>query len=564
MADLDVDDYYSDDLDDYYSHGLEDYYGDGVLEDGDDNCGWEAAHEPVDGTGDDDDCGLHEDQEMENVGSAMEKAYVVLTEDGVRARQEEDVAMVCEVLSVPPGFAAVLLRHFKWSPDLLQEAWFLDEWRVRDAVGLPPGGAAPMLDNSRRPLTCAICCDQFFAGWMRSAGCSHFYCVECWRGYVRAAVVDGPRCLSLRRKDKEWYATFALRSYVEESTRLKWCPGPECTVAVEFIGGGGGEDMQDDVECGHEFCGQCGEQAHRPVSCETVRAWTEKNALESKTASWVLENVKHCPRCRLPIEKNQGCMHMTCRPPCRHEFCWLCLRPWDQHKTGESVFGCNVYNQAKAAGEVSLEEEQRKQAMASQDRYLHFYERWAAHGKARQRAVDDMADLESRLEELFALTGVPVTDLGFLPEAYQQIAECRRLLRWTYAYGYYHLGTGRDADEERRTMVECAQGEAERQLERLHECAEHEREELVATVMKMNAPSKQVRTAELEPEEELRKKQQHKGAEMVMAYRQKLAGLTGVTKTFFRNLVRAFQDGLSEAGPAAADANPALSSGDPC
>ncbi|EAZ10067.1 hypothetical protein OsI_32373 [Oryza sativa Indica Group] len=42
--------------------------------------------------------------------------------------------------------------------------------------------------------------------------------------------------------------------------------------------------------------------------------------------------------------------------------------------------------------------------------------------------------------------------------------------------------------------------------------------------------------------------------DMVVAYRQKLAGLTGVCKIFFRNLVKTFQDGLSEVGPAVAAA----------
>merc|ERR550514_1353158 len=39
-------------------------------------------------------------------------------------------------------------------------------------------------------------------------------------------------------------------------------------------------------------------------------------------------NTKPCPRCQSPIEKNDGCDHMTCRRGaggCGHEFCWLCL-----------------------------------------------------------------------------------------------------------------------------------------------------------------------------------------------------------------------------------------------
>ncbi|BAF25830.1 Os09g0559100 [Oryza sativa Japonica Group] len=552
--------YYTDDGDDYT-----DEVDSNVDDDGE---SWDLEEEEVD---DDDDDEAKKKKAAAAVNlTKIDRRYRNLSEEQVRARQDADTANVGELFAIPPGFAAVLLRHYKWSLVELQDRLFCDGDRAGAATGVALGGA-PVSRNAH-PLVCAICFDEHPAGEMRSAGCSHFYCVGCWRGYVHAApVVPVPGPSVLRRRGAARYATFLLRSYVEEGTRIKWCPGPGCTLAIEFVGGGGGEEKQDDVECrhGHGFCFRCGEEAHRPVSCETVYAWSEKNAMKSETASWVLANTKHCPKCRLPIEKNRGCMHMTCRPPCLHEFCWLCLSPWSDHRSSE-YYNCNVYDAAKANGEASDDKRRREQGMASLDRYMHFYERWAAHGKARQSAVDDMAGLDACAEKLSAAVAMPVTELCFLAEAYQQIAECRRLLRWTYAYGYYHLGTGLDGDEERRTMVECAQGEAERQLEKLHDCAEHEREELLAEVertIKLNAILKD------NDGEESKKKMEDKAGEMVdmvVAYRQKLSGLTGVCKIFFRNLVKTFQDGLLEVGPAVAAAaaaavatGPAESSDDP-
>eukprot|EP00930_Biecheleria_cincta_P096336 TRINITY_DN88203_c0_g1_i1.p1 TRINITY_DN88203_c0_g1~~TRINITY_DN88203_c0_g1_i1.p1 ORF type:complete len:863 (-),score=146.65 TRINITY_DN88203_c0_g1_i1:119-2707(-) len=52
---------------------------------------------------------------------------------------------------------------------------------------------------------------------------------------------------------------------------------------------------------------------------------------ETSTSEHLLESMtRPCPRCFVPIEKLGGCQHMTCtNASCRHEFCWLCLRDWD-------------------------------------------------------------------------------------------------------------------------------------------------------------------------------------------------------------------------------------------
>ncbi|KAL4758712.1 E3 ubiquitin-protein ligase [Aspergillus foveolatus] len=44
----------------------------------------------------------------------------------------------------------------------------------------------------------------------------------------------------------------------------------------------------------------------------------------------VEETTKRCPGCQWPIEKNDGCDHMTCIK-CRAEFCWICLGGWSSH-----------------------------------------------------------------------------------------------------------------------------------------------------------------------------------------------------------------------------------------
>ncbi|CAI7852799.1 unnamed protein product, partial [Closterium sp. NIES-54] len=124
----------------------------------------------------------------------------------------------------------------------------------------------------------------------------------------------------------------------------------------------------------------CLEEAHRPVDCETVGKWILKNSAESENMNWILANSKSCPKCKRPIEKNQGCMHMTCTPPCKYEFCWLCLGAWSEHgeKTG-GFYACNRYESAKHDGVYDETERRREMAKNSLEKYTHYYERWAAN-----------------------------------------------------------------------------------------------------------------------------------------------------------------------------------------
>ncbi len=58
----------------------------------------------------------------------------------------------------------------------------------------------------------------------------------------------------------------------------------------------------------------------------------------------------------------------------------------------------------------------------------------------------------STLEKLSELTATPTSQLKFVFDAWQQVIECRRIIKWTYAYGFYKFDA--EADESVKSQQE--------------------------------------------------------------------------------------------------------------
>eukprot|EP00494_Astrolonche_serrata_P032430 UN32699 len=85
---------------------------------------------------------------------------------------------------------------------------------------------------------------------------------------------------------------------------------------------------------------------------------------------WILARTKKCTQCRVPIEKNQGCNHMTCRN-CKHEFCWLCKGAWKDHGSATGgYYKCNIYDKKKADGNQTQEDKTMEDAKSELEQRL--------------------------------------------------------------------------------------------------------------------------------------------------------------------------------------------------
>eukprot|EP00668_Euglena_longa_P004748 GGOE01005546.1.p1 GENE.GGOE01005546.1~~GGOE01005546.1.p1 ORF type:complete len:630 (+),score=206.80 GGOE01005546.1:54-1892(+) len=406
-------------------------FGDDMEDEGDDQCYEE------DETGNDDFVQFEDPR--------REQAIQVFEEDQLLQQQNEIVQNVSDLLNVIPGAAATILRHFRWNYDELSQKYFEDPEKLRKALGLDLGKAKPFeYGQPGASTTCQICFDECPRSNTLALNCLHWFCRDCWMQYLSGKVDDGPSCVQTHcPAPKCWqavdellfqellpqdtlarYQKFLLRSFVEDNPNIRWCPSPHCNKAVLCRDP---KRLLVQCLCSHRFCFVCGEEAHAPVKCEQLRLWRVKEKGEGDNSKWIFANTKACPQCQSPIQKNDGCNHMTCSK-CKGEFCWICLGEWSKH--GSSWYKCNYYDSTKTDAEEKEKGAVRKQL----ERYVFYYTRYHAHLRSREFNKGDLQRAEAKADSISQECAV---NADFIVKAVEQLIENRTMLQYTYIYAYY-------------------------------------------------------------------------------------------------------------------------------
>merc|ERR1719399_101437 len=81
--------------------------------------------------------------------------------------------------------------------------------------------------------------------------------------------------------------------------------------------------------------------------------------------------------------------------------------------------------------------------------------------------VKQEADVENHVQELHDKHGFEIIELQFLYDALRQVRACRRVLKWTYVYGYYLEEAGPE-----KNLFEFLQKNLEEKTDNLHELLE--------------------------------------------------------------------------------------------
>lgn len=179
--------------------------------------------------------------------------------------------------------------------------------------------------------------------------CGHSWCRSCLRHYLKSAAEReslfpltchgiGKRCGEpiplftareiLVPEDFEAIFQSAFSAHVlTHPEELHYCPTPDCPQIYRSTPEG--ISMQC-PECLSQICTHCHCEAHEGLTCGEV---TEGDGLFRE---WAAENnVKQCPKCKMAIEKTEGCNHMTCSM-CRTHICWVCMQTFED---GLKIYG---------------------------------------------------------------------------------------------------------------------------------------------------------------------------------------------------------------------------------
>ncbi|XP_039889665.1 cullin-9 isoform X2 [Simochromis diagramma] len=364
-----------------------------------------------------------------------------MTQDEVRQLMQRTVQQVAGTLSLDLDRAEHLLIHCKWNVDLLVQRYTDDPDAIIVAAGLkflnpqtPPSPAS----------TCPVCLSPWSCGMelVPSLSCMHYCCRSCWQEYLTARIeqnlIMNCNCpitdcqaqptsqffLSVLT-DKDTIAKYEnalLRGYVECCSNLTWCTNPQGCDQILCKENTG--SMATCSKCCWSSCFSCNfPEAHYPASCSHMSQWMDDGgyyegmSMEAQSKHLAKLISKRCPSCQAQIEKNEGCLHMTCAK-CNHGFCWRCLKPWKP--THKDYYNCSAM--------VSKAARQEK-------KFQDYNERCTFHHQAKDFAIN----LENKVSSINE--ALQMKSLTFVIDACKVLAQARKVLAYSCVYSYYNQET---------------------------------------------------------------------------------------------------------------------------
>ena len=206
---------------------------------------------------------------------------------------------------------------------------------------------------------CLICFDEKPISHFSETECGHSnYCNECLTHHYKVKTKDGdvlkvkcidPNCDREIKEDeimkfltddalKEKFRKFKRQKLLMLNENARFCPTANCE---GYMIGSRLKPKLECPECKTKICFNCSKPWHGYFTKCSSAQDTDHEMTEKFYAWESNKDVKKCPKCKMRIEKNAGCNHMTC-VSCKYEFCWICRGKYSSNHFAEwnVVFGC--------------------------------------------------------------------------------------------------------------------------------------------------------------------------------------------------------------------------------
>ncbi|XP_041462571.1 E3 ubiquitin-protein ligase parkin-like [Lytechinus variegatus] len=241
----------------------------------------------------------------------------------------------------------------------------------------------PLIRTNTRRVMCITCADVLISVLVFPCSAAHVMCLDCFSQYCRlclnerrfiqspqlgytlpcpagcedSLIKDTHHFLVLGKEQYARYKRFGTEEYLLSEGGV-FCPSPGCGAGILLESGEERrvECLQEEgFGCGFVFCrncheayhdGACGQKTEEPQSQTALGS--EVNSERERQARWeneesrriIAETSKPCPNCKVPVERNGGCMHMVCsQAQCKYEWCWICGIGWNMDCLEDHWFG---------------------------------------------------------------------------------------------------------------------------------------------------------------------------------------------------------------------------------
>eukprot|EP00943_MAST-04B_sp_MAST-4B-sp1_P007402 g7402.t1 len=180
-------------------------------------------------------------------------------------------------------------------------------------------------DCKHEPTVCKGCLDKHVLEEMNGKG--NIEDLKCPSASCTVKFTHSDVKKVTQKSTFERYDDILTKRFLSKMSNFTWCKAEGC---------GSGQCHLDEHRCPIMTCSACGRRScfthnipwHEGQTCtqydEALAAERDGDRLNME---YIRRVGKQCPSCKIAIEKNDGCDHMTCRN-CGHEFCWLCLADW--------------------------------------------------------------------------------------------------------------------------------------------------------------------------------------------------------------------------------------------